>query len=400
MTLEVNQTTTIFLAIAVFLIGTFLGSKIKFLGRFCIPAPVIGGLLFAIIATILKGFHILEINLDTSLQGLFMLTFFTTVGLGASFGLIKLGGKLLIIYWLSCGVLALAQSIIGISFAKLLHIDPLIGVMVGAVSMEGGHGAATAFGTTIEGLGVDSALSIGLAAATIGLVAGGLIGGPIVKFLIKKYNIKPSQSQDKVFDLKDRYLQKENDKFDSKTFMIQIFIITFCMAVGAYLGEFFTNITGFSLPDYVSAMFVAVIVRNIIDRFKREVIHMKTIDVIGDITLGIFLSMALMSIKLWEVANLALPLLLIILIQVIFITLFGVFVLFKVLGKNYDAAVMVAGFAGHGLGATPNAIANMDAIVKKYGPSQNAFLIVPLAGAFLIDLFAMPIIITSINLFS
>lgn len=399
MNLEFNEVTTIFLAVAVLTIGTFLNRKIKILDRFCIPAPVVGGLIFAIIATALKGFNIIDIRLDTSLQGLFMLTFFTTVGLGASFRLVKLGGKLLVIYWLACGFLALAQSTIGISFAKFLNMDPLLGVMVGAVSMEGGHGAATAFGTTLEEMGVESALSVGLAAATVGLVAGGLVGGPIVKYLINKYKLKPSQAELEVSgSIED--IQKNTSKLSSKTFMNQIFIITLCMAVGSYLGDLFTNLTGFALPGYVSAMFVAVIVRNLIDHYDNTVIEMKSIGVIGDITLGIFLSMALMNIQLWEVANLALPLLIIIFVQVLFVALFAIFVLFKALGKDYDAAVMVGGFAGHGLGATPNAMANMDAIVSKYGPSQRAFLIVPIVGAFLIDVFAMPIIIASINMFS
>ncbi|GAA0424960.1 MAG: sodium/glutamate symporter [Bacillota bacterium] len=399
MTLEMNQVTTLFIAIAVFLLGGYLNKRIRFLERFCIPAPVVGGLLFAILVTLLKGLHLVNINLDTSLQSLFMLTFFTTVGLGASFGLIKLGGKLLIIYWLSCGFLALAQSVIGISFATLLNLDPLIGVMVGATSMEGGHGAATAFGTTIEELGVDSALSIGLAAATVGLVAGGLIGGPIVKYLIKKYNLKSTEraTEESAVTVEAK---TEASSINSKTFMTQAFIITLCMVLGSYLGELFSNVTGFVLPGYVSAMFVAVIVRNVLDRYDKTLIEMKSIGIIGDITLGIFLSMALMSIKLWEVANLALPLLVIVIVQVLFIALFGIFILFRLLGKNYDAAVMVGGFTGHGLGATPNAIANMDAIVNRYGPSKKAFLVVPLVGAFLIDVFAMPIIITSINLFS
>ncbi|MEK4028210.1 MULTISPECIES: sodium/glutamate symporter [Bacillaceae] len=398
MTVEINQVTTIFLAVAVFMIGTFLNKKLTFLDRFCIPAPVVGGLLFAIIATVLKSTNLLSINLDTSLQGLFMLTFFTTVGLGASFALIKLGGKLLIIYWLSCGFLALMQNVIGVSFAKLLDIHPLIGVMVGSVSMEGGHGAATAFGTTIEKSGIDSALSVGLAAATLGLVAGGLVGGPIVKYLVSKYHLKPSETE--LNPTSTGLEEAAESPVTSQSFMMQVFIITLCMALGSYLGNLFTSLTDFSLPDYVSAMFVAVIVRNILDQFDKGIIQMKSISLIGDITLGVFLSMALMSIKLWEIADLALPLIIIVLIQVLFIALFGIFVLFKLLGKDYDAAVMVAGFTGHGLGATPNAIANMSAVVNKFGPSQKAFLIVPIVGAFLIDVFAMPIIITTINMFS
>lgn len=391
--MALNQITTICLAVTLFLIGSFLVKRIGILNRFCIPAPVVGGLLFAILATVLKSFDILEITLDTSLQSIFMITFFTTVGLGASFKLVKLGGKLLVIYWLACGFLALMQNVIGVSLAKLMDIHPLIGVMAGAVSMEGGHGAAAAYGETIEGLGVSSAISIGMAAATCGLVAGGLVGGPVIQYLIRKFDLKPSM------DETEEYVEKAQHAITEKSFMLQVFFITFSMAAGTYVGEYFSNMTGFVLPGYVGAMFVAVIVRNIVDRFNPDIINMKEINLIGDISLGIFLSMALMSIKLWEVADLALPLFIIILAQVLFIVLFAVFVLFRLLGKNYDAAIMVSGFLGHGLGATPNAMANMSAVVSKFGPSRKAFLIVPIVGAFLIDVFGMPIIITTINMF-
>lgn len=394
MNLELNQITTVFLAVALLLLGSLLLKKLNFLKKFCIPAPVIGGLLFAIIVTVFKQTGFMNISLDTSLQNLFMLTFFTTVGLGASFKLVKLGGKLLIIYWLACGLLALCQNLIGISLAKVLGLEPLLGIMVGAVSMEGGHGAATAFGGTLEELGVNSALSIGLAAATFGLIAGGLVGGPTVKYLITKYKLQPTE----IDGLEEVASTSEASSIDSKKFMSQILIITFCMTAGSYLGELFSNATGFVLPSYVGAMFVAVIVRNILDSINKEAIDMTSINLIGDVTLGIFLSMALMSIKLWEVANLALPMLVIVVVQVIFIVLLSVFVLFRLLGKNYDAAVMVGGFTGHGLGATPNAMANMSAITEQFGPSRKAFLVVPIVGAFLIDVFAMPIIITSINL--
>lgn len=397
MNLELNQITTVFLAVALLMLGGLLLNKLPFLKRFCIPAPVVGGLLFAILVTALKQTGILAITLDTSLQSLFMLTFFTTVGLGASFKLVKLGGKLLVIYWIACGFLALAQNVIGISLAKVLGIKPLLGIMVGAVSMEGGHGAATAFGGTLEELGVHSALSIGLAAATFGLVAGGLVGGPTVKYLVTKYKLKPSEADEMGVVSADQE-SASTDSLNSQKFMTQILVITMCMAAGSYLGDLFSKATGFVLPSYVGAMFLAVIVRNVLDSVKKDAIDMKSINLIGDVTLGIFLSMALMSIRLWEIADLALPMLIIVFVQVVFIVLFSVFVLFKLLGKNYDAAVMIGGFTGHGLGATPNAMANMSAITAQFGPSRKAFLIVPIVGAFLIDVFAMPIIITSINL--
>ncbi|WP_347722538.1 sodium/glutamate symporter [Lysinibacillus capsici] len=392
--IEINQITTVFLAVALFAFGSFLINKIGFLKRFCIPAPVVGGLLFAALATILKTTGILEISLDTSLQSLFMITFFTTIGLGASFKLVKLGGKLLIIYWLACGFLALMQNVIGVSLASLMGIHPLIGMMAGAVSMEGGHGAAAAFGQTLEDLGISSAMTIGAAAATCGLVAGGLIGGPIVKYLVGKYNLTPDEQESEEVQYENKHEQITSDSF-----FTQVLLITFCMAVGTYVGTLFSEATGFVLPGYVGAMFVAVLVRNIMDKFKPEAINMKSISLIGDVTLGVFLSMALMSIKLWEIADLALPLFIIVFAQVFFIVVFSIFVLFKLLGKNYDAAVMVAGFAGHGLGATPNAMANMSAVVQRFGPSKKAFLVVPIVGAFLIDVFGIPIIITTINLF-
>ncbi|MDP1392679.1 sodium/glutamate symporter [Lysinibacillus capsici] len=392
--IEINQITTVFLAVALFAFGSFLINKIGFLKRFCIPAPVVGGLLFAALATILKTTGILEISLDTSLQSLFMITFFTTIGLGASFKLVKLGGKLLIIYWLACGFLALMQNVIGVSLASLMGIHPLIGMMAGAVSMEGGHGAAAAFGQTLEDLGISSAMTIGAAAATCGLVAGGLIGGPIVKYLVGKYNLTPDEQESEEVEYENKHEQITSDSF-----FTQVLLITFCMAVGTYVGTLFSEATGFVLPGYVGAMFVAVLVRNIMDKFKPEAINMKSISLIGDVTLGVFLSMALMSIKLWEIADLALPLFIIVFAQVFFIVVFSIFVLFKLLGKNYDAAVMVAGFAGHGLGATPNAMANMSAVVQRFGPSKKAFLVVPIVGAFLIDVFGIPIIITTINLF-
>ena len=392
--IEINQITTVFLAVALFALGSFLINKIGFLKRFCIPAPVVGGLLFAALATILKTTGILEISLDTSLQSLFMITFFTTIGLGASFKLVKLGGKLLIIYWLACGFLALMQNVIGVSLASLMGIHPLIGMMAGAVSMEGGHGAAAAFGQTLEDLGISSAMTIGAAAATCGLVAGGLIGGPIVKYLVGKYNLTPDEQESEEVQYENKHEQITSDSF-----FTQVLLITFCMAVGTYVGTLFSEATGFVLPGYVGAMFVAVLVRNIMDKFKPEAINMKSISLIGDVTLGVFLSMALMSIKLWEIADFALPLFIIVFAQVFFIVVFSIFVLFKLLGKNYDAAVMVAGFAGHGLGATPNAMANMSAVVQRFGPSKKAFLVVPIVGAFLIDVFGIPIIITTINLF-
>ena len=390
--MQFNQISTLCLAVVMFFVGKLLVERIRLLNRFCIPAPVVGGLIFAIGVTIFQSLGIVQIKLDTSLQSLFMIAFFTTIGLGASFSLIKLGGKLLVIYWVMCGVLAFAQNVIGVSLASVLGLHPLIGVMAGAVSMEGGHGAAAAYGQTVQALGVPSAVTIGLAAATFGLVAGGLVGGPIAQYLIRKHDLKPSPEEAEASQA------AEKRPLDYHSFMLQVLLITLCMAVGVWLGGLFTAWTGFVLPGYVGAMFIAVTLRNVIDRMRPDWINMHEINLIGDVSLAVFLSMALMSIKLWELANLALPLMAIVAVQVAFIVLLAIFVMFRLLGRNYDAAVMISGFLGHGLGATPNAMANMDAITQRFGPSRKAFLIVPIAGAFLIDVFGVPIIITTINL--
>lgn len=396
MTITLNEITTVLLAFLVYFIGEFLIKKLDLLYRFAIPAPVIGGLLFALMAWFLSSFNILTFKMNTEFQSLFMVAFFTTIGLGASFALIKLGGKILIIYWLACGFLALLQNVIGVGMASMFGMNPLMGVVMGAASMEGGHGGVTAYGTTIEEMGVNGALSIGLASATLGLISGGLVGGPVVQNLIRKYNLKPTDS---VVTSKSS-VDIPEESIDANQFIRTSAVIVFCMAIGSLLGDWFTNATGFALPGYVGAMFLAVIVRNVIEGVKPEVINLKVNGIIGDITLAVFLSMALMSINFAEITGNVVPIIATLIVQVIAIVLFGRFILFKLLGKSYDSAVMVAGFLGHGLGATPNAMANMDSVTKLFGPSQRAFLIVPVVGAFLIDVFSVPIIIMTINLFS
>ena len=248
---------------------------------------------------------------------------------------------------------------------------------------------------------MDSALTAALAAATLGLVAGGLLGGPVVKFLINKYNLKPLDANAETKDYsklnRNEFLHRRFNT--TQIFLIQFTIIIFCMAVGTYLGNLFTSQTGTNIPVYVGAMFVAVILRNIFEVVKLPVIDIKLTDQISTVSLSLFLSLALMSIKLTEVYHLALPLFVIVFAQVVFIILFSIFVIFRILGKDYDAAVMIGGFIGHGLGATPNAMANLDAITRKYGASPKAYLIVPIVGAFLIDVVSVPIITWFINNF-
>lgn len=400
--LELDAITTLALACVLYLLGVYIVNHIGILKRLCIPAPVIGGLLFSVLVAILQSTNIITIKLDSEFfQNFFMLAFFTTIGLGASLKLLRLGGKVLILYFIFCGVLAVFQNIIGVSLAKVLNIPPLLGLTAGSMSMEGGHGNAAAYGQTVQNMGIDSALTAALAAATLGLVSGGLIGGPVVKFLINKYNLKPEHAEETTKDYSNvksnAYLR--NRMTPTTIFLLQFSIVAICMAIGSYLGNTFSDITNINVPVYVGAMFVAVIIRNISEYNNLNLIDMKIVDSISDVSLSLFLSIALMSIQLTEIYQLAIPLIVIVLVQVAFIVLFSVFVVFRGLGKNYDAAVMIGGFIGHGLGATPNAMANLDVITKKHGASPKAYLVVPIVGAFLIDLLGVPIVTTFINIF-
>ncbi|PTI24923.1 sodium/glutamate symporter [Staphylococcus warneri] len=400
--IELDAITTLCLACILYLIGQTIINHVSILRRICIPAPVIGGLIFAILVAVLDSFNIVKIKLDASfIQDFFMLAFFTTIGLGASLKLFKVGGKVMLLYFMFCGIMAFCQNVIGISLAKLLNIKPLLGLTAGSMSMEGGHGNAAAYGKTIQDMGIDSAVTAALAAATLGLVFGGLIGGPVVKFLIKRYNLKPEHSDDSFKNYGEvEYNQSLHEKYKpTQIFFIQFTILVFCMALGTYIGNTFTDLTNVNIPMYVGSMFVAVFVRNISDAAGFNIVDLKINEQIGDISLGIFLSLALMSIQLTEIYSLALPLIIIVLVQVVFMILFSIFVLFRGLGKDYDAAVMVGGFIGHGLGATPNAMANLDVITKKYGNSPKAYLVVPIVGAFLIDLIGVIIVMGFIQFF-
>ncbi|MBC3071369.1 sodium/glutamate symporter [Staphylococcus capitis] len=401
--IELDAITTLCLACVLYLIGQSIINHVSILRRICIPAPVIGGLLFSILVAILDSLHIVKIKLDASfIQDFFMLAFFTTIGLGASLKLFKIGGKVMLLYFMFCGIMAICQNIIGVSLAKILNIQPLLGLTAGSMSMEGGHGNAAAYGKTIQDMGIDSAVTAALAAATLGLVFGGLIGGPVVKYLIKRYNLTPEHRDESYKNYGEvEYNQSLHNKFKpTQIFFIQFTILVFCMALGTYIGDTFTHMTGVNIPMYVGSMFVAVIIRNVSEFAGLNIVDLKINDQIGDISLGIFLSLALMSIQLTEIYSLAIPLIIIVLIQVVFMVLFSIFVLFRGLGKDYDAAVMVGGFIGHGLGATPNAMANLDVITKKYGNSPKAYLVVPIVGAFLIDLIGVIIVMSFIQFFS
>lgn len=387
--------------IAMGLISLFVGKKLKeklvFLDRFGIPAAVIGGILFALVHLIMRVCHVGSISYDTTLQTPFMVVFFTTIGLGSSIAGLKKGGKLLVIFWILSGIMTFMQTVIGVSLAKVTGINPLLGVMAGSVSMSGGHGSAGAFGQTIEELGVTGGLTVALSAATFGLIAGGLLGSPLAVHLIKKFNLKPKDVVNK------EEVQKKDDtekrEITLSSMMSHVSMLSIVMTIGIALSTLLKTKFGIALPSYVGAMFVAIIFNNLNIKFNWLDMDRNLINIIGETSLNIFLSMALISLKLWELAALAIPLLIILFSQVLFMWLYTRFIVFKAMGGDYDAAVMVSGMCGSGLGATTNAMINMGEISGKYGYTVNPYLIVPLTGAFLIDIFQMPVIITAINMF-
>ena len=383
--------TTLILSIVLFIFGNFLKSKLKILDKLCIPSPVIGGLAFSIVTFLLRLFGILKITMNTYLMDYLILLFFATLGLSISVSLIKEGGKLLIKYWLICGVLAFSQNVLAVFLSKIVNIPPLLSIMCGSISMEGGHGSSAAFGLTIESLGIENAVSTGITASTFGLILAGILGGNVGKYLINKYKLKPSHKNESFNLSYSNNIFLRSNNLSLYFLLEQMLILLLCVSFGKLVSYIFTDITNILIPSMTGCILVAFLFRNINDRFYFMKLDFNLIDFFGEIFLGIFLTMALMSIDLFKLSDLFVPIVIIVFFQ-------GVFIIF--FSKNFDSSVMIAGLVGHGLGATPVALANMNTLCKKYGYSENAFLIVPLVAGFLLDIFSMPIIIFFINILS
>lgn len=399
--LDLNIVSTLILAIVLCLFGNFIKNKFSIFNKVCIPTPVIGGLFFSLLIFILRKFGILEITMDTSLMPYFLSIFFISVGFCINIFSAKGGGKLLFLYWLLCAFLGLFQNLIAVFSSKLLHIKPLLGFMCGSVSMEGGHGYSLAFGKTIESLGIENACAIGIAAATLGLITGGLLGGPVGRFLIYKYDLKPLKGGSRlVKSNKNQNIIKTNKpkfQFTPIVFLENILILLLIMNISFFVSNIINLKTNIIIPNIVIGMLLSVIINNF--NIKKQVFEFyeDLFEFIQNISLDIFLTMALMSIDLYALSSLLGPILIIVFFQVLFVLIYGVFICFRVLGKDYDAAIMISGLIGHTLGATPNALANMSTLTSKYGKSETAFLIVPMVGAFLLDAFSMPCILFFIN---
>ena len=398
LTFKADAIMTTAMAAVLLLIGFWIKSKVKVLNKYCIPAPVVGGFLFMFITFIGHTTNTFAFNFDTYFQNPFMLAFFTTVGLGASFQLLKKGGMLLVIYWLVAGAISVCQNFIGIGVGKLIGLEAPYALLASAISMIGGHGAAGSYGSTFVDMGYPAAMEVGAAAATFGLITAVLLGGPLARTLIVKNNLKPNEDDEFAVDISD-INASTGEKLSSLDIIKNITVILICMAIGTVVSGWIGKAIGMSFPTYVGAMFIAVIVRNLNEKFHWYNFSFGLVDGIGDAMLNLYLGIALMSLKLWELAGLIGGVLVVVLCQVVFMALIAYFVVFRILGKDYDAAVMCAGLCGHGLGATPSAIVNMTSVKDRYGMSRKAFMIVPIVGAFLVDIIYQPQTIAFIKFF-
>lgn len=388
-TIKADSIMTVAMAAVLLLIGFFIKSKVTFLDKYCIPAPVVGGFLFMFITFIGHITGTFSFSFDSMYQAPFMLAFFTTVGLGASISLLKKGGVLLFFYWLIAGVVSVFQNIIGVGVGKLVGLDAPFALLSSAISMCGGHGSAAAYGSTFADMGYSAAPLVGAAAATFGLISAVMVGGPVGRRLIVKYNLKPDESE--IIDSEINNINAASaTKLDGMDVIKNVTSLLVCMALGTMVSGWIGKLIGMSFPTYVGAMFVAVIVRNLNEKFHFYNFDFALVDGIGDVMLSLYLSIALMTLKLWELSGLIGGVLVVLICQVVFMILVSYFVVFRLLGKNYDAAVMCAGLCGHGLGATPSAIVNMTAVNERYGMSRQAMMIVPIVGAFLVDIIYQP----------
>lgn len=408
MNFQVDAFGTIVIAVFVLYVGRFLLQHIGFLRNYNIPEPVAGGLVAALIALILFRYFEISASFDAGIQNALMLMFFTSIGLSASFGKLKKGGMSLLIFLVCVAGYVLVQNAVGMSLATLLGLDPIIGLITGSITLTGGHGTAGAWGSILEqDYGIQGAVVLGMASATFGLIIGGIVGGPVAKFLIKRYQLaEPNQDNDDDDD-NDNLPQTDVASFEysRKTRLITAnnAITTLGMfAACIYAANLLSGWSEgqwFELPTFVWALGSGVLLRNVVESVFKQRIFDRAIDVFGNASLSLYLAMALLSLQLWLLADLAGPLVIILLVQTLVLILYTAFVTFRVMGKDYDAAVLAAGHCGFGMGATPTAIANIQAVTNMYGTSHKAFLIIPLCGAFFIDIINAVVIQTILKFF-
>lgn len=382
MILSLDMIQTLAMAVVVLYVGKFLLKKVALLRQFCIPEPVVGGIVFALLTLLGHSTGWYYLSFDFTLKELFMTAFFTSVGFAASVKPLKEGGKTLIVFVFLVVLLIFLQNFVAVLMSYVVHVSPLLGLATGSIPMIGGHGSAGAFGPLLKEAGQSSAVSVSMAAATFGLIAGSLMGGPLGKSLIVKYGL--GHGLEKREQALDDIIESEEKSIGHGLLSRSIYQLAIAMGLGT-LVSYVLSLSGLSFPVYIGAMIVAAVMRNIADVVPSFTVFDYELSEIGSVSLNLFLAMALMSLNLWELAALALPLLWLLLAQVVLMFIFARYIVFGALGRDYDAAVMVAGVCGFGMGATPNAMANMQAITKEYYPSPKAFLVIPVVGSLFVD---------------
>lgn len=400
---------TLILAVLVLLLGKFLVNRIRLLREYNIPEPVAGGLVVAAVILTLNLTLGWTFGFATDLQTAFMLVFFSSIGLSANFAKLKEGGVGLIVFLLVISGFILVQNGVGVAIASAVGLDPLVGIVAGSITLVGGHGTAGAWGPVLEQeYGLTGATTLGIACATFGLVIGSIMGGPLAKRLVTNYKLaKPRTLSEQTQDLPPVSDSTDTLAFETpnkapRLITADAAIETMALFAGCLaFGELMRNLTAgtaFQMPTFVWCLGGGVIIRNVLDYVFGFKVFDRAIDVFGNASLSLYLAMALLSMRLWELADLAAPLLIIMAAQTVAMALFAYYITFRAMGKNYDAALLSAGQVGFGMGSTPTAIANMQAITNQYGPSHKAFLIVPLVGAFFIDIVNAFLIQMFINL--
>ena len=384
-TLDIAQTAAV--AAVLLALGEWIKNRVSVLSRYFIPSPIIGGLVFSLIALAGHQSGTFSFDFAQNIRDFLLLVFFTTIGFSASFELLKKGGVGVVLFLLCAVTLVLIQNGIGVALAQALGANPLIGLAAGSISLTGGHGTSAAFGPLLEKAGAVGALPAAIAAATYGLVAGCVIGGPVGSLLMRRYKLVGPAHDGSIFDAQPSAIEtaRETTETTDATILRATVVLMVAIGVGTLLVNWLKSL-GVTLPAYLGPMLVAAVFRNIID-WRNWILPTRQFEVVGNVALAFFLTMALMSMKLWELAAVAGPLIVILIVQTVIMFAFAYYVTFRVMGKDYDAAVIAAGHCGFGMGATPNAMANMQAFTSANGPSFKAFFVIPLVGSLFIDFF-------------
>jgi ESS family glutamate:Na+ symporter len=388
---QLDAYATLVAATLVLLFGRFLVDRVEWLRTFNIPNPVAGGLVVALVLLLLRNLANTEVKFDTVLQTPFMLCFFASIGLSANLASLKRGGRAVAVFLAVVAGLLVVQNTLGVVFASLMGLKPHMGLLAGSITLSGGHGTGAAWaGIFSEKYGVQSASELAIACATFGLVLGGLIGGPVARYLVNKVQLPNSshQNSDNLQAFESPDLSRQITTFS----LIETLALLAISLKGGEIVATYLKGSAMELPVFVCVLFVGVILRNLLSALSWHEVSDREVSLVGNVCLSLFLAMALMSLRLWDLASLALPIFVLLAIQTVGMVVYAIFVTFRVMGSNYDAAVLAAGHCGFGLGATPTAIANMQAVTMRFGPSPLAFLVVPMVGAFFIDIFNAMII--------